>query len=54
MSNIKIALTGFSRGHKPGDVVTAEKDRAEALIRDGLAEPVTDAGRRLERDVRGS
>lgn len=54
MTRLKVALTGVSRGHKPGDEVSVEKGRAEALIRNNLAVPVTEAGKKLEREIADS
>lgn len=54
MSKIKVELVGKSRGHEHGDVVEVDKARAEQLIRNGHAVSITEAGKRLEREIRES
>lgn len=52
MSKIKVEMIGNSRGAKDGDVVEVDKDAAEFLIREGHARSITEAGKKLEREIR--
>lgn len=37
--SVEVALRGPSRGHKAGDRVKVSQEKADALLRDGLADP---------------
>lgn len=54
MSKIKVEMVGNSRGVKSGDVVEVDKAAAERLIRNGHAVSITEAGKRLEQEIRSS
>lgn len=53
-SKIKVEMVGKSRGHKSGDVISVDKATAERLIRNGHALSITEAGKRLEQEIRDS
>jgi hypothetical protein len=53
-SKIKVEMVGNSRGHKNGEIVAVDKAVAERLIRNGHALSITEAGKRLEREIRES